>query len=323
MATPIAWFIAVPGFAAFIQGHRWVLPWGILCVVGAASPLLLPELVSGGHSALVNFIVLALLIMAMSYILYVFEKQRIANEERLLDQTSKLAQTEKLMSLGTLAGGVAHEINNPLSIIRGHAELLRKKSLKKKEEINVEDIQKACQKIEDNIVRISSITQNLMVFTKAGQPSEFQSFEVSEVLNSVKEQVEHKLKNIKFTIIHNAYGTHVEANKTLFEQVLVNLVSNSIDAIEELQEQWIEVEISKNDGSLKIEVIDSGHGISSDSVKRIFDPFYTTKKVGKGTGLGLSLCRSIMEMHNGSLKYIETSPHTKFELKLPLKFNHA
>lgn len=321
--SAISWYLGIPAIAAFIQGHRWVVPWMIVSILGVSLPLMLPEKVAGHSIPIVNFIVLSLLIIVNSMMMYIFEKQRIANEKRLLDQASMLAQTEKLMSLGTLAGGVAHEINNPLAIIRGHAEALRKNILKKKEEINVEDIQKACQKIENNIVRISSITKNLLVFTQAGRPSEFQSFEVSEVLNSVKDQVEYKLNNIKFTVIHNAYGAHIEANKTLFEQVLVNLVLNSIDAIEELQEQWIKIEISKNNSFLKIEVTDSGHGISSDSVNKIFDPFYTTKTVGKGTGLGLSLCRSIMEMHNGSLKYIENSPHTKFEIQLPLKFNHA
>lgn len=318
--SAITWFIGIPALAAFIQGHRWVIPWATLSILGMSLPLMSPEWVSGETSNIVSFIVLSLLLIVNSFMLYLFEKQRIENENRIVDQSKYLAQSEKIMSLSTLAGGVAHEINNPLAVIKGFSEQLKKKlNHTDIKEVSKEEIEKVCNKIENNVRRISTITQNLLVFTRAGQVKEFQVFEVSEIVESAKSSLEKNLSNIKFTLIHNSYGKKVEGNKILLEQVLINLISNSIDAISQTQDKWIQVEINSVQNELIISVVDSGLGIANSVVEKIFDPFFTTKETGKGKGLGLSLCKAVLEMHKGSLDYIKGSYNTKFVIRLPIK----
>jgi C4-dicarboxylate-specific signal transduction histidine kinase len=102
-------------------------------------------------------------------------------------------------------------------------------------------------------------------------------------------------------------------------QVLLSLISNSFDAVEHLPEKWVHVEVSSLNNVFQISVTDSGAGIPKAVVEKIMQPFFTTKPIGKGSGLGLSVATGIAQDHHGSLKYDNTSKHTRFVLEIPSK----
>ena len=113
---------------------------------------------------------------------------------------------------------------------------------------------------------------------------------------------------------------HIKLNVVLvqMEQVLMNLLSNALDAVENSESAWVEVGFEKDSNFFMISVMDSGGGINTEIVERIMQPFFTTKEVGKGTGLGLSISKGIMENHEGSLSIDLACPNTRFLMKLPL-----
>jgi C4-dicarboxylate-specific signal transduction histidine kinase len=109
----------------------------------------------------------------------------------------------------------------------------------------------------------------------------------------------------------------VLARESQLAQILLNLLNNALDAVENLDERWVEVSVEAKDGSYLIAVRDSGQGIAPPIRVKMFEPFFTTKPIGKGTGLGLSISRGIANSHGGSLSYDETSARTRFVLRIP------
>lgn len=319
---PIAWYIGIPSFAAFVQGHKWVMPWSIASVAGASLPLLFPNLVTGVHSPLVNYIVLALLILTVSSMMWVFEKQRLKNEVTIKKQTLKIVQSEKLISLGTLAGGMAHEINNPLAIIKGFSDSLKKQLVHfENNEEAYQKVSKTCEKIDLNVKRIANIIQNLLIFTKLGDKSQFEELLFSTIVRNSINENDSKFHGIKVSIIDHARDVKISCNLFLIQQVVLNLLCNSVESISELDEKWIELEIKKVDDFVKMSVTDSGKGIPKEKLNQLFEPFFTTKAAGSGTGLGLSICRNILQMHDGTLEFNQECLNTQFILTIPIGQN--
>lgn len=109
----------------------------------------------------------------------------------------------------------------------------------------------------------------------------------------------------------------INCDEVGIEQVLVNLVNNSIDAIKDLPEKWVKLSVFEDQSMIVVQVMDSGPGIPKIIADRIFEPFYTTKKVGEGTGLGLSLSKGILDEHNAAICILQDQPHTCFEIRFP------
>ena len=319
---PIAWFIGVPSFAAFIQGHKWVFPWAIASVLGASLPLLFPQMVQGSHAPFVNFIVLALLILTVSSMMWVFEKQRLQSEALIKNQTSKLIHSEKLLSLGALAGGMAHEINNPLAIIKGHSDLLKKvvpQSNLENETLN--KIIRSCEKIDENIKRISNITKNLLIFTRVRDSQDFETIPFAFMVRTVIESNTDRLKDIHVSLNDYSHNEKIYCKPDLINEVISNLILNASDGIKELKEKWVKIEIKNIENFIVTYITDSGESLNEEVVGRMFEPFFTTKSIGAEKGLGLSLCRSIVQMHGGDLNYNPESLNTQFIISFPIDQN--
>ncbi len=175
--------------------------------------------------------------------------------------------------------------------------------------------------IESNAIRVSKIVESMKRLSADLQTEDKVLVPVSLIISDVLDFYRERLKNhgIEFRLIDEVGELEIECHPTLISQVLMNLLGNAQDAIENLPEKWIELRVEREEKYLKIIVIDSGAGISKKLVQKIMLPFFTTKEVGKGTGLGLSISKGIVEKHRGEFNYIETSPHTRFEVKLPLK----
>lgn len=135
---------------------------------------------------------------------------------------------------------------------------------------------------------------------------------------------QEKLKHKNIEIKTEGLETNLQlyCNKIQIEQVLMNLISNSIDAIESLPEKWIKVRITHIENFYLLRVIDSGKGINPETVEKMMNPFYTTKPIGQGTGLGLSISKGIIEKHHGTFEYQLFDGHTSFVITLPKAANH-
>ncbi|MDA2920238.1 ATP-binding protein [Desulfobacterota bacterium AH_259_B03_O07] len=240
--------------------------------------------------------------------------QALEESNRELVKTQKeLIATEKLASLGKLGAGVAHEIGNPLSAIRGYVEILKKDYLKddqKKEEF-LDNIQK-------EVDRIDRIIRTLIDYSK---PRDFELKEVDvndvimrsvDILNS---QGLLKKTDLRLGLSDKPLTTKADYHQ--LSQVIINLLLNSKDAINE--DGLIEIKSSQNhNGTIQISMSDNGCGIPEEIIDKIFDPFFTTKDPGKGTGLGLSVSERILQRFNANIS-AESKPGSgsTFTITLP------
>lgn len=236
------------------------------------------------------------------------QQQRIAAQE-----------AARLASLGTMAGGIAHEINNPLSIIKGNAEIIRMLGLNHPSTNNAQ-IEKSINKISETTDRIANIIQGLRFFAGASKDSmATKSIILDELIKHTYEisRERFKLNQIDLQIENLAPGTYIHCQPVQVSQVLINLLNNSFDAIIGTENPWVILTIEFNKDNFIFRVTDSGHGISEDVLNKLFTPFFTTKDPGKGTGLGLSISKKIAESHYGEFYYELFNNHTSFVLTIP------
>jgi PAS domain S-box-containing protein len=243
-----------------------------------------------------------------------------AFEKRVEEQRVHMIHTSKLASLGEMSAGVAHEINNPLSIIMGNLPLLRKyRNHEEKFVSKLEAVSKSAQRIE-------KIVSGLRKFSRTSEKDAHKLESLNEIINEVILLTEAKAKS-QAVIVEAILAPDLYINCAVveIEQVLVNLVNNSVDAIQTLPDKWIKI-VSRVEGEhILIQVIDSGRGIAPEVVKRLYEPFFTTKAVGAGTGLGLSISRGILMSHGASLELHRKHPNTCFEIRFPagVRLNHG
>lgn len=227
-------------------------------------------------------------------------------------------QAEKLAAIGLLAAGIAHEINNPLGNILGYARLLIDDP-----NINAGQTEKL-EVIVEQAKRGSEIIRGLLDFSNQSRPS-FREVSMNEIiLKTVKilsNQIERQGIRIKTDL---SKVPMVKADPKQIEQVIINLLLNSIHAIEGRPEGTISIETECENHHVEVRVIDNGHGIPEEILPKVFDPFFTTKPVGKGVGLGLSICSGIVRDHDGSIHVeSEGGKGTKFSLQIPAMSTQA
>ncbi len=226
----------------------------------------------------------------------------------------QLIQTERLAAVGQLAAGAAHEINNPLAIISARAQLLELKEQdeKRKQELALISVQ---------IERISKILTNLMDFARPAPPN-LQQINIHLILDRVLELVVTSFSKFKITV-EKQYDDRIapiKADPYQLEQVFLNLIINAQHAMEETGGQLtVATELLSDQQAVLIRIQDQGVGIARENLKKIFDPFFSTKAEGKGTGLGLSTSLGIINNHFGKID-IDSTPGkgTTFSVELPV-----
>jgi PAS domain S-box-containing protein len=225
----------------------------------------------------------------------------------------KIFNASKMASLGEMAGGIAHEINNPLAIISGKAEQIKK--FIHQDPIERDKIYEAMEKIEDTSFRISKIIKGLRSFSRSGEQDPSKEVLVRDLIDETLDLCRERMKSENITLIQESDNTlTLNCRPTQIQQVLINLLNNAIDAIKGHKEPWIKIRSEKIGSQIILTVTDSGTGIEPKLIEKIMNPFFTTKGVGKGTGLGLPISKRIMEAHGGKLVYLPENPHTSFSL---------
>jgi signal transduction histidine kinase len=250
--------------------------------------------------------------------------QKVEERTKALKETQvQLIQSGKLAAVGTLAAGVAHELNQPLMVIRGYAQ-----ELLGDERIADEEIREDLGRIEAQTTRMSAIITHLRDFSRQSKGTR-QVTDLNQVVTHALTFLGQQLKTRNIEVVQelNAALPKVWADPLQIEQVLLNLVTNARDAMEKVGKGAIVIRTEQaRDTWVALSVTDTGPGIPSDLQGRIFDPFFTTKEVGKGTGLGLSICHGIAEEHGGELRVespVAEDGGARFTLMLPRSLRDA
>lgn len=230
----------------------------------------------------------------------------------------KLLEQTKMASLGLMASGLAHEINNPLTIILGKIDRLKKRVHQISD--TSEELESDFDKIERNAFRISRIIKAFKSFSRSSEQDPFIRTSMSSVIDEALELCRDRFKSKGIDLRVKAISTdQIDCRPGQICQVLVNLLNNAFDAVESMDNPWVEIQTRiTEDGLATITITDSGRGIEQSIVPRLMEPFFTTKEIGKGTGLGLSISKGIIEAHGGKLFYNHQSENTQFMVVLPL-----
>jgi two-component system NtrC family sensor kinase len=242
------------------------------------------------------------------------------NAEKREELHYQLLHASKLASVGELATGVAHEINNPLAIIMASSGVIRD-MLNPEFELDGshKNIQKELDTVDSAIFRVRGITQQLLNYGRKSTPRPIPcnvNQLLDEVISGFKER-EFEVSNIKINRIYDPELPEIQVDPDQIRQVFLNLINNAGDAIS--GSGIITLSTMGDEKNIRITVTDSGQGMTADQIKKIFDPFYTTKEAGKGTGLGLSVSYSIVKSMEGSID-VQSMPGagSSFTVVLPI-----
>jgi PAS domain S-box-containing protein len=226
----------------------------------------------------------------------------------------QLLQSQKLAALGVMAGGIAHEIRNPLAICSSAAQFLMD------DDLSPEFMKECAEKIQVGIRRASGIIQSLLRFARPSATTQMEQVNLVSLLTETLTLVVNQARIQKITLRSDFPDRPVPISGIagLLQQAFMNLLLNAINAMP--NGGTLSVSAEKSESEALVRVADTGHGISQEEMHKIFDPFYTTSPAGKGTGLGLSICYSIVKQHYGSIEVdsVEGKGST-FTVRLPIR----
>jgi hypothetical protein len=223
----------------------------------------------------------------------------------------QLQHSDKMASIGLLAAGVAHEVNTPLTGISSYTQMLRAQT-------GADDPRSPLlEKIEKQTFRAAKIINHLLNFSRSGS-AEFESIDVNKILGDVLSLLEHQLDRSRIVVRRELSIDLplVRGNGNRLQQVFFNLILNARDAMP--SGGWLSLSTEADGDTVIVEVKDTGHGIRREDIKRIYDPFFTTKGTSRGTGLGLSVSYGIVQEHGGAI-FVDSTPGTgtTFQVALP------
>lgn len=243
-------------------------------------------------------------------------KQKLA-EIKIAEQQEKIVASAKMSTLGEMAGGIAHEINNPVTIILGKVRQL--KQILKNDPTNVTRALEIAETIEKTSDRITKIVKGLKQFSRNAEHDPFQVVPLKAILDDTLSLCLEKFlaNEVKVNIENYRADLTIQCRPTEISQVLLNLLSNAYDAVSGQTKKEIDIGVSESDLLVNLTFSDTGPGIPKELRSQIFIPFFSTKEVGVGTGLGLSISKGIIEAHRGKIYLDLEAKKTTFVIAIP------
>ncbi len=330
-STAFWWLVFTPILAAILLDQLHIVIWTLINLLGLIV-LFLP------HVGLIKYIDLfektyinlginfVMISSALGLILVILQERYIRTQKKKEELKFESFIQTNFNSLSEMSASVAHEINNPLFVIKGNCDVLR--NIIEKYSVNneidsaiQEDLETYLKKIENATKRATRTTRSLSQLTRGINFDKTEIFKISDVLKLIYEINKKKflLKNIEFSIPSDQEMKDINLNcpKGQIIQVFLNLLNNSYDEVGEQLSSWIKIQVFKYHSFVEIHFIDSGKGISLEKSQDIFQPLFTTKEVGIAKGLGLSLSKAIMKKNFGDIYIDHTNKNTAFVVKLP------
>lgn len=241
-----------------------------------------------------------------------------AQEKLIEEQRQAMIESARLSSLGEMAASIGHEINNPLAIIQGSAELMLT-AIERGGSLDEEKLKRSMERISTTVSRIAKIIVGLKSFARDGRKDPLAPASLKSVIGEALELCQTRFRNngVELHLDLPEKDVLVAARPVQLAQLLVNLLNNSFDAISQQNAKRVEIALRLEGERVALRVLDNGPGVPEELREKIMQPFFTTKAPGKGTGLGLSLSRSIVEDHGGRLVVKTVNGMTCFEADLP------
>jgi len=320
------WLLIPPFIASVLLGSREIIFWGLVAIIDILIIGYLTKLNLLPSSEITKYVEEFYIFSFVALILFLLGFMLVTNYMRLkiilsAQEYQKEAQrNEYLATFAQVTAGLAHEINNPLTVALGHSrKLLKIVETQSRENIDVINCSK---KITKSIDRISKIILSMKNLSRDGSNDEKHIVSIKELIEDASNVFVNSFEegNVKFTVDYNSLENfQLYSHRIQLGQVLFNLIKNSLDEVIKTSNRWIKIELNKVDRFFFIKVIDSGQGINQEIIEKVFSPFYSTKVVGEGTGLGLSLSLSMMKKNGGDLYLDKESKKTCFVMKIPFK----
>jgi PAS domain S-box-containing protein len=295
----------LPYMEGALKGEEQTFEREMVAVNGAKRQMVIKYIPDLSFGQVVGFFVIILDITKVKELRAEYERAQ-----------QKLMHSAKMSSLGEMAGGISHEINNPLTIIHGKATQLRRKVAAGL--IDAAEFEKQLAKIESTAERIAKIIKGLRTFSRNAEADPMENIKVAQIIEDTITLCNERFKNRSIELTIQCDETILlQCRPSQISQIIMNLLGNAYDAVENLNEKWVTVEVTVSNARVHIGVTDSGKKIPREIAEKIMLPFFTTKEVGKGTGLGLSISKAIAESHRGNLLLDSTAENTRFILELP------
>lgn len=263
------------------------------------------------------FIYFALVMAFTLYATIKVETERIIATRLSAKAQLKLYEKQKMASIGEMASGLAHEINNPLTVIMASAEIIAHET--EKTQLDLNRLNRFTNKISSHSAKIKAIISNLKDYSQDESKIKMVPITLMDLIEDLPRSYAEKIKknNIQVTIISKSRFSYTQGNENFLKRAIGNVFDNACDAVESLEEKWIKITLEDKNDHYAISIIDSGNGIPKEIQEKMMLAFFTTKDVGRGVGIGLLLSQKFLEFHKGHLKYELENGHTKFVLSIP------
>lgn len=244
-------------------------------------------------------------------------------QQKIIEQQGQLVSNSRLSTIGEMSAAITHEINNPLGVVLGRTEMLRE--YLKKGIVDPQKLDKIAEAIEVNGMRIEKIVRSMRSLAHAGADDPFLKTTVKDIINDALDLTAERVKNhgVRLKINEVSADLWLECRSHEILQVIVNLINNAFDAVQVLPEKWIDIRIGDLGHQVEFLVVDSGTGVPEHVAPRIFDPFFSTKRVQYGTGLGLAISKSLVTKHRGTIELLTEAENTTFRIVLPRAQNKS